>query len=212
MVNKKESFFLSFEGIEGSGKSTQIQNLSIYFQSLGFDVLVLREPGGSVFGEKLREALLTSNVPLHPMAEAFCFAASRSQLLTEKVIPHLNKKKSIVILDRYMDSSIAYQGFARGLGLETIAKLHEYPPLNQRPDLTIYLKIDLKTSEERQRLRGNEKDYFEKENQQFYQKLIDGYDACANHFPERIKTIDARQNQESVFQEIKKVCQQKLGL
>jgi dTMP kinase len=212
MANKKESFFLSFEGIEGSGKSTQIQKLSAYFQSLGYDVLVLREPGGSIFGEKLREALLTSNVPLHPMAEAFCFAASRSQLLTEKVLPHLDKHKSIVILDRYMDSSIAYQGFARGLGLETIVKLHEYPPLNQRPDLTIYLKIDLKTSEERQRLRGNEKDYFEKENQHFYQKLIDGYDACASHFPERIMTIDARKNQESVFQEIKEVCQQKLGL
>jgi dTMP kinase len=212
MVNKKESFFLSFEGIEGSGKSTQIQKLSAYFESLGFNVLVLREPGGSVFGEKLREALLTSNVPLHPMAEAFCFAASRSQLLTEKVLPHLNQKKSIVILDRYMDSSIAYQGFARGLGLETIAKLHEYPPLNHRPDLTLYLRIDLKTSEERQRLRGNEKDYFEKENQQFYQKLIDGYDACAAHFPERIQTIDASTNQEAVFQEIKKICQIKLGL
>jgi dTMP kinase len=212
MVNKKESYFLSFEGIEGSGKSTQIQKLSAYFESLGFNVLVLREPGGSVFGEKLREALLTSNVPLHPMAEAFCFAASRSQLLTEKVLPHLNQEKSIVILDRYMDSSIAYQGFARGLGLETIAKLHEYPPLNHRPDLTLYLRIDLKTSEERQRLRGNEKDYFEKENQQFYQKLIDGYDACAAHFPDRIQIIDASTNQEAVFQEIKKVCQIKLGL
>jgi dTMP kinase len=212
MVNKKQSFFLSFEGIEGSGKSTQIQKLSAYLEGLGFNVLVLREPGGSVFGEKLREALLTSNVPLHPMAEAFCFAASRSQLLTEKVLPHLEKNKAVVILDRYMDSSIAYQGFARGLGLETIAKLHEYPPLNHRPDLTIYLRIDLKTSEERQRQRGNEKDYFEKENQSFYQKLIDGYDACATHFPERIQTIDATTTQDSVFQEIKKICQTKLGL
>ncbi|MFZ4713660.1 MAG: dTMP kinase [Bacteriovoracaceae bacterium] len=206
------SYFLSFEGIEGSGKSTQIKNLECYFQSLGFDVLVLREPGGSAFGEKLREALLTSTVALHPMAEAFCFASSRTQLLSEKVLPHLKKEKTVVILDRYMDSSIAYQGIARGLGFETIVKLHDYAPLNQRPDLTLYLKIDLETSQVRQKIRGNEKDYFEKENHLFYQKLIQGYDQCALAFPERISTVDAKQDPDEVFSEIKKICQVKFKL
>ena len=80
-----------------------------------------------------------------------------------KLIPHLTKTKSIVILDRYMDSSIAYQGIARGLGFETIVKLHDYAPLTYRPDLTFYLRIDLETSQDRQKKRGSEKDYFEKE-------------------------------------------------
>ena len=199
------SLFISLEGIEGSGKSTQIQLIKDYLSSLGYQVLILREPGGTKFGEGLRSAILESEEPLHPLAEAYLFASSRSQLLKEKILPFLEKDKSIVILDRYIDSSIAYQGKARGLGIETIINIHSYSPLNIMPNLTFLLDIDLKTSMERQSARGNDKDYFEKENQNFYQNLIDGYHECAKTFPERMKVIAAERSVEEVFSEVKSI-------
>lgn len=196
------SFLISFEGIEGSGKSTQIKKLTEYFIAQGKEVTYYREPGGTDFGEKLRSAILNSSTQINPLAEANLFAASRAQLLFEKVIPLLNKDQQIVILDRFIDSSIAYQGMARGLGIETILDLHKRAPLNLTPHCTFYLKIDLKTSFERQNIRGNEKDYFEKENKDFYQKLIDGYNQASLIFPERICVIDGNQNEEKVHNEI----------
>lgn len=196
------SLFLSFEGIEGSGKSTQIKYLKEYLEGRGHSVLLLREPGGSKFGEKLRSAILDSSEPISPLAEAHLFASSRAQLLAEKVLPFLEKDKSVVLLDRYLDSSIAYQGVARGLGIKTILDLHAHAPLNTAPNKTFYLKIDLETSELRQKIRGNEKDYFEKENHAFYSQLISGYDQSSEIFKERIQIIDAKKSVEEVRSEI----------
>lgn len=196
------SLFLSFEGIEGSGKSTQIKYLKEYLESRGHSVLLLREPGGSNFGEKLRSAILDSSEPISPLAEAHLFASSRAQLLAEKVLPFLEKDKSVVLLDRYLDSSIAYQGVARGLGIKTILDIHAHTPLNTAPNKTFYLKIDLETSEVRQKIRGSEKDYFEKENHAFYSQLISGYDQSSEIFKERIQVIDAKKSMEEVRFEI----------
>ncbi len=196
------SYFLSFEGIEGSGKSTQLKSLKLYLEGLGFRVIVLREPGGTTFGEKLREAILASEQALHPIAEAYLFASSRAQLLNQVILKELSKEKTVVICDRYIDSSIAYQGHARGLGAETILKIHELPPLNFLPHQTYYLDIDLKTSFERQKLRGGKKDYFESENKEFYQKLIEGFKEASRLFSNRIKTIDGSLKEQSVSAEI----------
>lgn len=193
-----ESFFLSLEGIEGSGKSTQIKFLETQLQHKGYRVLSLREPGGTSFGEKLREAILQSQTPLHPLAECHLFLASRAQLLKEKILPFLLQPKSVVILDRYMDSTLAYQGKARGLGIETVLELHRHEPLCLVPHRTYFLDISLEISHERQRLRGQSKDYFESEKNEFYQSLIDGYREMANLFPERILTIDASVTADSV--------------
>ncbi|MBD66075.1 MAG: dTMP kinase [Halobacteriovoraceae bacterium] len=198
------SLFLSFEGIEGSGKSTQIELVEQYFKDKNYQVLKLREPGGTSFGEKLREAILHSETPLSSLAEAHLFAASRAQLLKEKILPALAQENTIVIVDRYIDSSMAYQGVARGLGSEVIAEIHRHSPLNYMPQMTFYLYIDLETSHQRQQARGNTKDYFEKENHSFYQHLIEGYDHCASVFPTRIKKIDATQSVEQVNQAILK--------
>lgn len=186
-----ESFFLSLEGIEGSGKSTQIKHIEKILANKGFRVLTLREPGGTVFGEKLREAILGSTTPLHPLAECHLFLASRAQLLKEKILPFLLEPKSVVILDRYIDSTLAYQGKARKLGLETVLELHRHDPLNLLPHRTYFLDISLETSHERQLKRGNAKDYFESEKTEFYNNLIDGYREMAQVFPERILKIDA---------------------
>ncbi len=185
------SFFLSFEGIEGSGKTTQISEVEAHLKNLGKRVLVLREPGGSTFGEKLREAILESKVPLHPLAECHLFLSSRAQLLNEKILPFLLQPDSVVILDRYIDSTIAYQGYARSLGVETVLTLHQHNPLNLLPHRTYFLDIDFQTSIERQKQRGNQKDYFESEKEEFYQKLIAGYRALPDLFPNRILKIDA---------------------
>lgn len=195
--------FITFEGIEGSGKSTQIDLLEKALEQQGKTVLKLREPGGTPFGEALRKAVLESAEQLDPVAEAMLFASSRAQLLKEKIIPALAQNQ-VVIVDRFLDSSIAYQGFARELGLPTILEIHSHGVLKTHPHLTFYLAIDLETSMKRQAARGNPKDYFEKENHQFYQKLIAGYEECTKVFPQRIKKIDATGNTSTIQQEIMK--------
>ena len=201
--NSPSSYFLSFEGIEGSGKSTQLKKLKVYLEGLGLRVIVVREPGGTSFGEKLREAILASEEALHPTAEAYLFASSRAQLLNQVILKELSKEQTVVICDRYIDSSIAYQGHARGLGAETILKIHELSPLSFLPHQTYYLDIDLETSFERQKMRGGQKDYFESENKNFYQKLIEGFQEAMHLFPSRIKKIDGRLKEERVFADIK---------
>lgn len=211
-ANYPNSFLISFEGIEGSGKTTQIEKLKSYFISKNKNVFCFREPGGTKFGEKLRSAILESDAPVHPIAEAYLFAAARAQLLQQEIIPNLQKENTIVILDRYIDSSIAYQGHARGLGIEQILNIHRPAPLNMATNLTVYLHIDLETSMERQNKRGNQKDYFEKEAHNFYQKLIQGYDLAAKTFPERIAIIEANKDIEIIHNEIIKSIENKLGL
>jgi len=200
--NKTNSLLISFEGIEGSGKTTQIQMLAKYFESKGRQVTCLREPGGTTFGEQLRSAILDSNEKIHPLAEAHLFASSRAQLLSQKIIPLLEKRDQIIILDRYIDSSLAYQGMARKLGAHTVLKIHSDYPLNLFPNLTFYLKIDLQTSMVRQQKRNNIKDYFEKEDSSFYQDLINGFELGAQLFPRRVSVIDASQDVENVHQQI----------
>jgi len=197
------SFFLSFEGIEGSGKSTQIQEIEIFLKAKSLRVLTLREPGGTAFGEKLREAILKSETPLHPLAECHLFIASRAQLLKEKILPFLLVPGSVVILDRYIDSTLAYQGKARRLGYETVLTLHQHDPLNLLPHRTYFLDISLETSMQRQLARGNQKDYFEAQKQEFYQNLVDGYRELSEIFSVRILKIDAEKTTSEVTKKIR---------
>lgn len=197
------SFFLSFEGIEGAGKSTQIVRIKEYLESKDFRVLILREPGGTPFGEKLRQAILNSTSELEPIAEAYLFASSRSQLLTEVTLKELNTPGTIVIYDRYIDSSIAYQGMARGLGVDTVLQIHNVFPLNLMPHKTFYLEISADTSMGRQTIRNAPKDYFESRGKDFYEKLIQGYNTSIDLFPDRISVIDGSRDLDSVFESIK---------
>lgn len=200
--NSDSSILLSFEGIEGSGKSTHIERTKKFFEAQGKRVIITREPGGTIFGEKLREAILESKEKLSPIAEAHLFASSRAQLLFQSTIKELETPNTVVIYDRYLDSSIAYQGFARGLGPETILNIHSHYPLTIVPSITLYIKISLETSFYRQGIRNNEKDYFESENSDFYTKLIDGYDTAAEIFSERFRIIDGEQDVEGVYTQI----------
>lgn len=186
------SFFLSFEGIEGAGKSTQITRLKKYLEEeKNFRVLILREPGGTPFGEKLRQAILETKNEITPLAEAHLFASSRSQLLTEVIMKELSVPNTIIICDRYIDSSLVYQGHARGLGVAEVLEIHNIFPLNLVPHLTFYLRIGVETSEKRQKMRNAPKDYFEAKGIEFYKKLVVGYDLMYELFPNRILKLDA---------------------
>ena len=159
---KGKVFFVSVEGIEGCGKSTQLNLIENHLKDFkDYKTHLFREPGGTVFGEELRKAMLGSQTKVSPLSEAHLFASSRCQLLTEKVLPLLNTEKNIVLYDRYLHSTIAYQGFGSDLGHKTIYNIHSMYPLNIIPHITFYLEIDIETSLERQELRNNKKDYFE---------------------------------------------------
>lgn len=184
------SYFLSFEGIEGAGKSTQIIKTREWLEKRGFNVHVLREPGGTAFGEKLRGAILDSHSPVSPIAEAYLFASSRAQLLEEVVLKELSRPGTIIILDRYIDSTLAYQGIGREIGMQTVLNIHKPFPLHLVPHLTFYLRIDPELSERRQKVRNAPKDYFERKGTDFYKKLVAGYDHAAELFSNRIVTLD----------------------
>ena len=205
------SFFLSFEGIEGAGKSTQIIRLKNYLEKNNYRVIVLREPGGTAFGEKLRQAILDTKSDITPLAEAHLFASSRAQLLTEVTLKELATPNTVVIYDRYLDSSIAYQGHARNLGVASILEIHNIFPLNLVPHLTFYLRIESDTSEKRQKIRNAPKDYFESKGPEFYKKLVVGYDLCLELFPHRIVKLDAEQSLDVIELEIQAIMNKLLS-
>lgn len=185
------SFFLSFEGIEGAGKSTQIIKLKKFLEDKNFRVLVLREPGGTPFGEKMRQAILETKTEITPLAEAHLFASSRAQLLSEVILKELATPNTVIICDRYIDSSLVYQGHSRGLGVAEVLSIHNAFPLNLVPHLTFYLRIGVETSEKRQKMRNAPKDYFESKGVDFYKKLVVGYDLIAELFPHRVLKLNA---------------------
>lgn len=198
----KNSYFISFEGIEGSGKTTQIARFSKHLEAQGLSVHLFREPGGTEFGEKMRQAILSSKSSIHPLAEAHLFAASRAQLIQERISPILRQVNQVVIVDRFLDSSLAYQGHAGGLGIQTILEIHRHYPLTLVPDLSFYLKIDLDTSVKRQNQRGAQRDYFESQSSDFHQKLIQGFDAAAQIFSQRFRVINGALDEDDVTQEL----------
>ncbi|MBL6991053.1 MAG: dTMP kinase [Bacteriovoracaceae bacterium] len=200
--NTSNSWFISFEGIEGAGKSTHIQRVASFLQNRGFDVILLREPGSTRFGEKLRTAILGAQTKLHPIAEAYLFAASRAQLLQEIILGKLEQNNTVVICDRFIDSSFAYQGIAGGLGIETIIDIHKHYPLCIVPHKTFYIRIDIETSLQRQIKRNMSKDYFESQGRDYYTKLIEGLDLASQLFTERIVTIDGQKSIDDVYQNI----------
>ena len=191
--------FISFEGIEGSGKSTQIDLLESSLKDLGHNVKKLREPGTTLLGERIREIFLeTTNETIDPITEAFLLYASRNHLDSHILRKNLDNG-SVVIADRYADATIAYQCYGKGLSIDFINYIHEESKL-LIPDLTFYMDISAKKSKERISLR--EMDRMESESLEFFEKVRQGYLEIAVKSPDRIVCLDAEKSIEELKTEI----------
>ncbi len=192
---------ITFEGGEGSGKSTHVKLYTEYLDKKGVDYLFLREPGGTKISEKIRSLILdVENKEMCDYAEALLYASARAQLITEKIIPALESGK-LVIIDRYIDSSFAYQGYARGLGVDYVKKINSYAIDNCKPDATVFLNIS--PSEAFERKGGADKDdRLELSGLDFHQKVYDGYIELTKQEPERFIVIDPSGSKESTHEQI----------
>lgn len=190
---------ITFEGIDGSGKSTQIELLQQYLRDKSFEVQVFREPGGTDVSEMIRGMLLNPEIKIDPVTELLLFSSARSQLVAEKLIPLL-KKDVVVILDRFFDSTTAYQGFGRkSMPIEEIKQINEIATHNLIPDVTFYLRLSLEEAAER--TKRFEKDRMELSGNSFFKRVFDGFEQLAKT-EERIKTIDAGQGVQEIHDEI----------
>ena len=193
--------FITMEGTDGAGKSTQLKLLNEYLKNKGFDVVFVREPGGTNISEKIREIILDiENKEMHYMTEALLYAASRAQLVNEVINPNL-KKGAIVICDRFVDSSIVYQGIARNLGVDVIKKINNIATGGLIPDITFFLDLSPKDAIKRKK-EQKQLDRLESEKAHFYQKVYDGYKMLIKQNSERIKVIDANKSIEEMHKDI----------
>jgi dTMP kinase len=185
--------FITFEGVDGSGKSTQARLLAEHLGGEGRDVVATREPGGTEVGERVREILLGGDA-VAPWTEAALFAAARAQLVTEVIRPALDRGADVVC-DRYLDSSLAYQGLARGLGVERVLELNLLAIDGLLPDRTFLLLVPLDQAAVR---RGSDPDRIEREGDEFVARVDSAYRELASIFAQRIVTVDATQPPQEV--------------
>ena len=197
-MNDMKGLFITFEGIDGCGKSTQTTLVKTWLEELGRDVLLVREPGGTKIGEKIRSLLLDKeNGTMAPMAELFLFEAARAQIVEETIKPALASGK-VVICDRFFDSSVAYQGCARGLGADMVRRLNMDATGGLAPDITFFLDISVNEAVSRRNTRGEAKDRIESAGDSFQEKVREGFVLAASE-DKRIVTIDAAASPEEIF-------------
>lgn len=193
----KKGIFITFEGGEGAGKTSLIERIKTYLLNKKLNLVFTREPGGTLFGEEIRNLLLKDRKEkVSAKAELCLFLASRAQHIQDVIIPALSKGK-IVLCDRYNDSSIAYQGYARGLGIEDVINFSSYIIEKAIPDLTLYLDIDPQIGLSRVK---SKYDRIESEKISFHQKIREGFLLLAEKFPDRIKILEASKSKEEVFE------------
>jgi dTMP kinase len=196
----RKGLFISFEGVEGAGKSTQLKLLYDWLKDQGKEVVVTREPGGAPIAERIRHILLdTTNKGMDPKTEALLYAAGRAQHVSETVRPSL-ERDAVVLCDRYIDSSLAYQGLARGLGEDDVLHLNEWATDELLPDLVILLHLDADKGLER--LEGDP-DRMESEDVSFHRKVGEGYLHLAREYPSRFAVVDASGTKEQVHTQVR---------
>lgn len=195
-----KGYFISIEGPDGSGKSTQIKLMKDYFINKGFKVIETREPGGTSISEKIRDIILdTQNTQMSPIAEALLYAASRAQLVHEIIKPSIYEGK-VVICDRYVDSSIVYQGIARGIGVDVVSAINDIAIQGIMPDLTFLFDIDPEVALSR-KITSTVADRLELEALDFHKKVYEGYKKIAKENG-RIKVIDASKSVKDINKDI----------
>lgn len=200
-----KGLFITFEGNDGAGKSSAIQAVYEELVKQGYDVILTREPGGSKIAEKIRTIILdTDNLGMDSKTEALLYAASRREHLVKKIIPALESGK-IVLSDRYIDSSLVYQGIARGIGVKEVYDLNQFAIGDYLPDLTIMLAVHPEIGMERIKNNRHEFDRLELEKLDFHNKVYNGYIEVAKTYPNRIVMIDGEKTKDEVLEQTKKV-------
>jgi dTMP kinase len=192
--------FITFEGIDGSGKTTQLRRAAERFR----DPVITKEPGGTPTADRIRAILLDAGSKLDPLAEVFLFAASRHQHVVEVIRPALDAGRT-VLCDRYVDATLAYQGFGRLIDLDRLRALNDWATGSLRPDLTLLFDLDEETGLRRARGRGGDELRFEAEDIRFYRRVREGYLALAAAEPQRYRIIDARGTIDEVAQRTREV-------
>ncbi len=196
--------FITFEGPEGSGKSSQLPALASFIVSRGYDVVSTREPGGTRIGNQIREILMRmDNTELHPRTEILLFQAARAQLIEELILPSLAEGK-VILCDRYGDSTLAYQGYGHGLDVDRLKMILEFATSGLKPDLTILLDVDVMVGLKRKKAKEewNRMDAFELS---FHERVRKGYHELVSQEPARWKIVDASQSQEQVQEDIRQI-------
>ncbi len=207
------ALFITFEGGEGSGKSTVIKEIIKYFSEKNIPFIMTREPGGTPIGEQIREVILSNNnKAMDIKTEALLFAASRRQHLVEKIWPAL-KEGTNVLCDRYLDSSLAYQGFARGLGIDTVLNINSYATENTFPDLTLFFDVDPRIGLERiNKNSSREVNRLDLEKMTFHENVRKGYVELSKRYPKRYVVIDASKSLNEVINQCKKALEERMHL
>lgn len=196
--------FITLEGIDGAGKSTQLVRLADLLRGKGKTIVITREPGGTPVGERLRELLLDNRQTMHPETEALLMFAARREHLDKVILPALDQG-DWVICDRFTDASFAYQGGGRGLPVEKLTELERWVQGNIQPDLTLYFDITAELGRLRTSSIKN-LDRFEREQDEFFRNVRDGYLERAYRFPERIIVVDANRSLEEVNKTVEDIA------
>jgi dTMP kinase len=196
--------FITLEGPDGSGKTTQILPLADFLHQQGYDVLVTREPGGTAIGDQVRSILFnTANATMHPRTEVLLFQASRAQIVAEVIRPHL-ARGGVVICDRFADSTLAYQGYGHGLDLEQLRGLIDFATAGLKPDLTIYLDIEVALGLHR-RLQGGNWNRLDAYDLDFHQRVRQGYRQLIVAEPQRWVIVDGSKPLEEIQAAIREI-------
>ena len=205
---KMRGFFITFEGGDGSGKTSQINLLKKYFEDKGKEVVISREPGGTQISEKIRNIILDiNNSEMSDITEALLYAAARAQHVHEVIQPAIDAGK-VVICDRYVDSSVVYQGYARNIGIDKVTQINDIAINGLKPDKTFYLDLEASIGLNRKK-NQTELDRLEKEKLEFHERVIEGYRNLANKYKDRIIQVDAtltvNEIHESILENIKEL-------
>jgi dTMP kinase len=205
------SLFITFEGPDGSGKSTQCKLLAEHLTSIGYNVLCTREPGGTDISLQVRQILMDmKNKSMFPATEFLLFSSARAQLVREVIKPHLAQEKGIVIADRFFDSSFAYQGYGHGIPLETIRTITEFATDGLKPDLTLLLDIDAEQGLRRRQKPGTEWNRLDDYDLALHKRVREGFLTMAAAEPNRWVTLDADQDPDKLQQSIRRVVRKSL--
>ena len=191
---------ITIEGLDGAGKSTLAKALASELERRGMRVALLREPGGVTLSERIRELVKDATLEVGARAEALLYAAARAELVQERIAPLLDEG-ALVLLDRFVDSSLAYQGAGRELGIEQVRQINLFATAGVSPDRTLLLRVAPATGRARQDGRGEEPDRLEREGERFFEAIARAYEELARDEPARIRTIDAEQPAERVLEQ-----------